>query len=124
MKEEIRKRELEDDMRKFLDDLERLSGNSDKSTGPKCGTLIEDTKGLGVEEGMDVVGVCGDIDLLELSARGISILQGIVCINGEQELGGEVNRLSLKTSDGRIQDPDTPAGLWSKVRNIFTHIFS
>jgi hypothetical protein len=73
---------------------------------------------------VDVVGAYSEVALLELSARGISILQGIACINGEQQLGCEVSGSSFKTSDRRIEDSDTPAVLWSKVRNIFTHIFS
>lgn len=123
VKEDIRKRKLEEDMLKFLRELERVSENLDLSIGPIHVGLTLDTGRLGVKDGEDVTGSGNETDILELSARGILILRGLASISGEQELSNELNRLRLGTLGGYIGERDTPAGFWRKARNIFAGMF-
>lgn len=57
--------------------------------------------------------------LLNLSARGMDILESLACVDGDPELKKMYN-LSLK--DGFIE-ANTSVDLWVKVRNALSRLF-
>lgn len=74
--------------------------------------LIVDIKG---EPGVEPTGGENGPAILELSARGMSILQGFACIDGAQELSDELNRMRFGTSDGLAKDLSKLGSFWLKI---------
>lgn len=59
-------------------------------------------------------------DIWKLSDRGISVLQGLAILTGDQELRDE---REPRTSDARGGVLNTSSQIWWKVQNVFAHMF-
>jgi hypothetical protein len=101
---DARKRKLGEDLRKFVEDIECVSEQDQRTLTTTRLTVVINP---GPREAA----------MLKLSERGIGILQSLACISGEEELGGE---LAL---EGRAKSVETSIGFWLKARNVLSSWF-
>lgn len=102
---DARKRKVEEDMRKFFEDIERVTGNLNQSINSIYILLIEDHQENATEA-----------EAMEMSARGISMLQSLDYVSGEEKLGKVIDS---SEPEGSNISPD----VWGKVRNVLSRLF-
>jgi cysteine sulfinate desulfinase/cysteine desulfurase-like protein len=101
---DARKRKLEEDLRKFVGDMERITEQDQRMYLRLIAarlTIVINSKH-------------GEATILKLSDRGIGILRSLACISGEKEL---VNELVL---EGRAKSTEMSVAFWLKVRNVLS----
>ena len=105
---EGKKQKLMGDLEQFLADVERVSAEQRQRTSLPSAALRID------------IDAFGDIGIMELSARGISILQNLATLDGEPELRRKDKGLEVERSS---ENENTSLNLWLKVRNVFSRWF-
>ena len=103
---DARKRKVEEDMRKFLEDIEKVTGDLNQSMTSIPRLLIEGHQEHAAEP-----------EAMELSARGIAMLQSLAYVSGKEKLGKVIDS---SETEGMNASPD----VWGKVRNVLSRLFS